>query len=133
MSFMNGFTIVYYPISNTLVFTNPIYDFTFLSSSTCLSLLGFNGSSSSSSKKLISNCAVNLMPINCTCINSNLSIAFGIGNQSTHTTHAIGHKSHNAHNHQPNTTIKGLSDVIQNFSNHFFGSKISEHFVSLIK
>ncbi len=72
-SHMSDFTISYDTISNSYTFTNSTNDFTILSSSTCLSLIGFiTQDTTSSSRILISNRAVNLAQIRCICVNSNL-------------------------------------------------------------
>ena len=72
---MGSFTITYDIIRNKLLFTNnDSINFSFLSSSTCLTLLGFvsNTTYTSSSYKLTSPYVVNLLTKNCICILSNL-------------------------------------------------------------
>jgi hypothetical protein len=72
LSFLS-FAITYNSVNNTYTFSNSLYNFKFYSSSTCLSLLGFlNQENVSSNFTMTSNRAVNLAPIRCICISSNL-------------------------------------------------------------
>jgi hypothetical protein len=68
---MTRFTITYNSTTNKLTFVNSLYDFTFSTLSTCLSLLGFSTGLSSSSKSLTSDKCVNLCPYRCICISTN--------------------------------------------------------------
>jgi hypothetical protein len=70
---MTNFTISYNPVTNAFTFTNSITNFTILSSSTCLPLIGFLAQDNiSTTFALVSNRAVNLAQIRCICVNSNL-------------------------------------------------------------
>jgi hypothetical protein len=70
---MSGFTITYDSIVNAFTFTHSTYDFTILSDSTCLSLIGFFKTNTTSfSKVLTSTRAVNLCSIRCICVHTNL-------------------------------------------------------------
>jgi hypothetical protein len=69
---MDGFTIVYNNLQNTLTFTHTTYDYTFLSTSTCLSLIGFSTAATSTSLILTSTMCINVNPINCINVVSNL-------------------------------------------------------------
>lgn len=66
------FTVSYNGINNTFTFTHTTYDFVFLSSSSCLSLLGFSTTSSSTNKSLTSNQTINMATSQCVCICTNL-------------------------------------------------------------
>ena len=77
-----GFTVSYNINQNTFTFYNPSYSFTFLSSSTCLSLLGFSGQASSSLNYLTSTQSINLNPIQCVCVATN----FKTNNINKHST-----------------------------------------------
>ena len=70
---MPNFSIYYNGVTNQFTFNHSTYGFTFLSSSTCLSLLGFLPQNNVSTiQSLTSNRAVNLAPIRCICIGTNL-------------------------------------------------------------
>jgi hypothetical protein len=70
---MAGFTISYNNITNQFTFTHSTYDFSFLSTSTCFSLIGLlSQTNTSTSRTLVSNRAVNLAPIRCICVMTNL-------------------------------------------------------------
>ena len=70
---MGGFTIQYNSITNQFTFTHTTNNFIILDTSTCLSLIGFLPQDNTSiSLSLTSNRAVNLSPIRCICISSNL-------------------------------------------------------------
>lgn len=70
---MPSFTVTYNAINNKFTFVHSTYSFIFTNSSTCLSILGFiQQDNNSSGLILISNRAVNLAPIRCICISSNL-------------------------------------------------------------
>jgi hypothetical protein len=73
MTNMNNFTIIYDSIINAFTFTHTYYDFTISSNSTCLSLIGFFKTDTTSvSKILTSTRAVNLCSIRCICVHTNL-------------------------------------------------------------
>ena len=69
-----AFSVTYSVVTNKFTFTHPTYDFAFLSSSTCLTLLGFQTgvTSSSTSKILISTNCVNLQSHHCICLSTNM-------------------------------------------------------------
>ena len=67
-----NFTVSYNLNQNTFTFTNSQYDFTFLSSSTCLGLLGFSSTTSSHFQTLTSTQSINLFPIQCVCVSTNI-------------------------------------------------------------
>ena len=70
---MTGFTVSYSAIQNSYTFVNSNYNFVFLSTSTCLSILGFSSQNNSSYLlSMTSNIAVNLATIRCICIQTNL-------------------------------------------------------------
>ena len=69
---MQGFTITYDSIKNKFTFTNSYYEFTFLNSSTCLRLLGFENTILSVNKTLTSINSINLQSHHCVCVQSNL-------------------------------------------------------------
>jgi hypothetical protein len=67
------FNIVYNSLDNTYTFTNTLYDFTILGTSTCMEILGFNDKISvvSTSKLLKSTICINLFTIRNIYISSN--------------------------------------------------------------
>ena len=70
-----NFSITYNNINNKFTFTHSTYDFTLYSNtttSTCLSLLGFNSSSASMNQTLTSTNCVNVNPVKCINVVSNL-------------------------------------------------------------
>jgi hypothetical protein len=67
-----GFTCTYNAIINKYTFTHTTYDFSFLSTSTCLQMLGFSTLLYSLSKTLTSSFCVNLQTKQCLCLVSNL-------------------------------------------------------------
>ena len=69
---LSQMSITYNVITNKLTFTNSTYDFTFLGSSTCLSLLGFSISTASINKILVSTNCINLQSHMCICLATNL-------------------------------------------------------------
>lgn len=71
---MSGFNISYNDITGKLSFLNALYNFQFLSTSTCLEILGFNANRNylSNNFVLISENVINLHPIKCINIESNL-------------------------------------------------------------
>ena len=69
---MQGFTITYDSIKNKFTFSNSYYEFTFLNSSTCLRLLGFENTILSVNKTLTSINSINLQSHHCVCVQSNL-------------------------------------------------------------
>ena len=74
LSWINANTALvcsYSVVTNKFTFVNGTYDFNFLSSSTCLDLLGIV-STYSTSKSLTSGKCVNLLTTSCVCIHSNL-------------------------------------------------------------
>jgi len=85
MSKMARFTITYNSITNKMTFVNSLYDFTFSSLSTCLSLLGFSSNLSSISKTLTSDKVVNLCPYRCICLHTNLKI-FSVNKKNSNNT-----------------------------------------------
>ena len=81
---MGGFTIVYNSINNRFTFTHSTNNFIILSSSTCLSLIGLLAQDNySTGLRLTSNRAVNLAPIRCICVSTNLK-TFNIENILEH-------------------------------------------------
>ena len=68
-----NFTITYNSLDNTYTFTNTLFDFQLLSSSTCFEMLGFKDkiTYSSTSKSLKSNISINLFTIRNIYISSN--------------------------------------------------------------
>jgi hypothetical protein len=73
MSNLPGFIITYSPITNKYTFTQNYYGFTFLNTSTCLNILGFSQQTiTSNGTSLTSTQSVNLNPIRCVCICSDL-------------------------------------------------------------
>jgi hypothetical protein len=71
---MTGFTITYNSITNKLIFTHSTYNFTINSTSTCLSIIGFNALSTYASTSLTltsSNC-INIQTVKRINIASNL-------------------------------------------------------------
>ena len=70
---LNLITVTYNPINSKLTFTNSTYDFSFLNTSTCLEILGFNPNTivSSISRTLTSSNVINLQSKHCICIQSN--------------------------------------------------------------
>ena len=68
-----NFTIVYNNLDNTITFTNSLYDFQFLNTSSCFEMLGFtdNITVSSISKVLKSTISINLFTIRNILISSN--------------------------------------------------------------
>jgi hypothetical protein len=71
---LNGLACAYNAIINKFTFTHTTYDFSFYSSSTCLTMLGFSTLLTSSSKSLTSSFCVNLQTKSCLCLMSNLNI-----------------------------------------------------------
>jgi hypothetical protein len=71
-SLMPNFTITYNYITNKLTWINSVGDFSFLSSSTCLGIIGFSSTTSSTSKSLTSINCINVNQIKCINIISNL-------------------------------------------------------------
>jgi hypothetical protein len=71
-SLMSNFTITYNYITNKLTWVNSIGDFTFLSTSTCLGVIGFSSTTSSASQTLTSINCINVNQIKCINIISNL-------------------------------------------------------------
>ena len=70
---LSGFSVTYNSIQNKLTFTNATTEFMFMSSSTCLQILGFNNSTISSiSLSLTSVNCVNVYSIRTIQVNSNL-------------------------------------------------------------
>jgi hypothetical protein len=69
---MQGFTITYDSIKNKFTFTNNSYEFTFLNSSTCLRLIGFENTIFSVNKTVTSINSINLQSHHCVCVQSNL-------------------------------------------------------------
>ena len=69
---MQGFTITYDSIKNKFTFTNSYYEFTFLNTSTCLRLIGFENSIFSVNKTVTSINSINLQSHHCVCVQSNL-------------------------------------------------------------
>ena len=71
---MSNFTISYDPIQNKYTFVNTAnLNFTFSSTSSCLGLLGFtNQNNTSINYSLTSTQTINLNPIRCVCVGSNL-------------------------------------------------------------
>lgn len=69
-----SFTITYNSITNKLSFTHSTYEFVLLSSSSCLEIIGFlsNFDIYSINKTLDSTTCVNLQPVQCICISSNI-------------------------------------------------------------
>jgi hypothetical protein len=68
-----SFTVTYDKIKNKFTFTHESSDFTFLSSSTCFKLLGFNKQNNNSfSRTLTSTNGINLLFTPCLCIYSNI-------------------------------------------------------------
>lgn len=73
MSNLPGFIITYSPITNKYTFTQDYYGFSFLNTSTCLNILGFSQQTiTSNGTSLTSTQSVNLNPIRCVCICSDL-------------------------------------------------------------
>jgi hypothetical protein len=73
MSNLPGFIITYSPITNKYTFTQNYYGFSFLNTSTCLNILGFSQQTiTSNGTSLTSTQSVNLNPIRCVCICSDL-------------------------------------------------------------
>ena len=70
--YLTNFTVTYNPITSQLTFVNATNDFTFLSTSTCLKLIGFSGQATSSSKVLTSTATINLITYPCICIATNI-------------------------------------------------------------
>lgn len=79
-----NFNIVYNSLDNTYTFTNTLYDFQLLSSSTCFEMLGFknNITYSSISKSLKSVLSINLFTIRNIYISSNNFILNNINNST---------------------------------------------------
>ena len=70
---LSGFSVIYNSIQNKLTFTHTTNEFMFMSSSTCLQILGFNNSTISSiSLSLTSVNCVNVYSIRTIQVNSNL-------------------------------------------------------------
>ena len=69
---LSNFVITYSIITNKFTFTNSLYDFTFLGSSSCFGLLGFSSTISSTKKILTSVNCINLQSHMCVCIATNL-------------------------------------------------------------
>ena len=70
---LQNFTITYNPTTNKFLFVNTQNNnFTFGSTSTCLGLLGFSGQTSSINYSLTSTKTINLNPIRCICVCSDL-------------------------------------------------------------
>ena len=73
MSNLPGFIITYSPITNKYTFTQNYYGFSFLNTSSCLNILGFSQQTiTSNGTSLTSTQSVNLNPIRCVCICSDL-------------------------------------------------------------
>jgi hypothetical protein len=73
MSNLPGFIITYSPITNKYTFMQDYYGFSFLNTSTCLNILGFSQQTiTSNGTSLTSTQSVNLNPIRCVCICSDL-------------------------------------------------------------
>ena len=119
MSKMVRFTITYNSITNKLIFVNSLYDFTFSSLSTCLSLLGFSSNLSSSSKTLTSDKVVNLCPYRCICIHTNLK-TFSINKKYSNNTTLLASIPINC---APNSII--LYENKNNFKSNTFTNNIS--------
>jgi len=83
------FTITYNSITNKMTFTNSLYDFCLVSSSTCLEILGFGTTTTDiydNGLSLTSLYVMNLQPVQCICINSNfISNSITSGNQNNGT------------------------------------------------
>lgn len=69
---MQDFTITYDSIKNKFTFTNSLYEFGFLNTSTCLRLIGFGDTSLSINKTITSINSINLQSHHCVCVQSNL-------------------------------------------------------------
>ena len=70
---LGNFSVTYNSTNNKFTFTHNTSNFIFLATSTCLTLLGFlSQDNTSSSLSLVSNRAVNLSPVRCICISTNL-------------------------------------------------------------
>jgi hypothetical protein len=69
---LTNFTFQYNKIKNTLTITHSSSDFTILSSSTCLKILGLSGQISSFGRTLSSTKNINLIYTNCICIYTNI-------------------------------------------------------------
>lgn len=81
-SVMNGFTITYSQLNNGYTFVHSTYDFSFLSSSTCMEILGFNEkvNISSNNKSLSSTNSINLFTIRNIYIQSDNIVTNNINN-----------------------------------------------------
>lgn len=79
-----NFNIVYNTLDNTYTFTNTLYNFTLLSTSTCLEMLGFKDKLSypSVSKSLTSNICINLFTIRNIYLSSNNFILNNVNNST---------------------------------------------------
>jgi hypothetical protein len=73
MSSMQDMTIKYNNIQNTLTFTHATDEFLIFSTSTCLGLIGLTTTARSTSKSLTSTICINVNPIKCINIVSNLT------------------------------------------------------------
>jgi hypothetical protein len=69
---ISNLTIAYSVITNKFTFTHSLYDFTFLGTSTCLSLLGFTTTTSSVNKVVASINCINLQSHMCICLSTNI-------------------------------------------------------------
>jgi len=117
---MTNFTITYNSVTNKLKFVNSLYDFSFSSTSTCLSLFGFSGKSlASASKILYSDNCVNLCPYRCICISSNLK-TFSINNSLLNNNSLLGSIPINT---APNSII--VYENKNNFKSNTFTNSIS--------
>jgi len=119
MSKMTRFTITYNSITNKLTFINSLYDFTFSSLSSCLSLLGFSSILSSNSKTLTSDKVVNLCPYRCICISTNLK-TFSVNKKYSNNTTLLASIPINS---APNSII--LYENKNNFKSNTFTNNIS--------
>ena len=70
---ISNMTITYNSLNNKFTFIHSLYDFSFLSTSNCLVLIGFTKEGiTSSSKTITSTNCINLQSHHCICISSNL-------------------------------------------------------------